>query len=114
MERSGSVVMSWQIVEHSWEDTSIRDGDVTICRLSIHDLGVKVTEDNQRELDAKVIGMAKLIAAAPNMLAALKSLQDILCDADGNACFQGSEGDLNVARDAFALIAKIEGRDNAS
>lgn len=106
--------MSWEIVEHSWEDTSIRDGNVTICRLSIHDLGVEVTEDNQRELDAKVIGRAKLIAAAPDMLAALKSLQDILCDAEGNACFQGSEGDLKIARDAFALIDQIEGRSEAS
>lgn len=53
---------------------------------------------------------AHLIAAAPDLLEALKSLQAIMCDPENNPSFAGSDGDRTVAREAFAAIAKAEGR----
>lgn len=53
---------------------------------------------------------ARLIAAAPDLLEALKSLQAIMCDPEDNPCFAGSDGDHAVAREAFAAIAKAEAR----
>ncbi len=51
---------------------------------------------------------AYLVAAAPQMLEALKSLQAILCNPEGDPCFAGSDGDRAVAREAFAAIARAE------
>ena len=43
----------WQIVEHSWEATSLYDAKGNrVCTFSLHDLG-EVTESNQEQLEAK-------------------------------------------------------------
>jgi hypothetical protein len=54
----------WQIIEHSWSDTSIYDGDRCVCRLSIYD---KATEKNQQVLEERMDAEARLIASAPEL-----------------------------------------------
>jgi len=63
---------NWVIVDHSWAETSIYDdsGDV-VCTLSIRD---EATEETQYELEVLMGKRARLIAAAPELLAALKEL----------------------------------------
>ena len=75
--------------------TSIRDErNIAICEIK------NLSLPNEFEANAK------LIAAAPDLLEALKSLQAILCDCEGNPCFEGSEGDEIVAQKAFETIKK--------
>lgn len=59
----------WEIVENSWSTTTITSGDITIAVLSCEE---EATEDNQFELEAIQKANANLIAAAPEMLNALK------------------------------------------
>jgi hypothetical protein len=54
----------WQIIEHSWSDTSIYDGDRCVCRLSIYD---EATEENQQALECLMDAEAKLIVNAPKL-----------------------------------------------
>ncbi len=61
----------WEIVEHSWSDTGIYAGGARIALLSIEDYA---TEENQEQLEAKMAANARLIAAAPDLLAALIGL----------------------------------------
>ena len=56
----------YRIIEHSWDEASIRHGDVTICRLSIHDFGVPATEENQLELESRLSVNAELICELLN------------------------------------------------
>lgn len=58
----------WEVVEHSWSDTSVVGPDGTICTIRIYD---EATEDNQSELEQRSASRAHLIAAAPKMLEAL-------------------------------------------
>lgn len=61
----------WEIVENSWSTTTIRSGDTTIAVLSCEE---EATEDNQFELEAIQKANAKLIAAAPELLNAVRFL----------------------------------------
>jgi len=59
--------MTWNIVQNSWQYTSIYGADEhRICLLDLKDWGV--TEDNQDELEKQQSDIAKLIAAAPALL----------------------------------------------
>lgn len=59
------------MVEHSWSDTTIYGGDISneIAHLSIERIA---TEKTQAALEAVQTANAKLIAAAPELLDALK------------------------------------------
>lgn len=48
------------------------------------------------------------IKAAGVMLAGLKKLRAILCDPEGNPCFEGSDGDRQIAREVFWIIDALE------
>jgi len=61
----------WEVVEHSWSDTSIYNQDgKTICTLSIDD--EETTEENQEERENEVSEIFSLIACAPEMLEFIK------------------------------------------
>lgn len=97
----------WQKFEHSWDSTSIADSDGNIiCSLSIYD---EATEDNQQELEEQMDADANLIAAAPELLEALRNFVSV-CDTAppielikyiAQACEQ-----------ARATIAKVTGTTN--
>lgn len=54
------IKQNWEVVEHSWSDTSIMCGDKTICTMSIYD---EATEETQEELEDEVSRNFKLIAS---------------------------------------------------
>lgn len=57
----------WEIIEHSWSDTSIVNQDnETICTLSIDD--EDITEENQDKREQIVSDRFELIKYAPDML----------------------------------------------
>lgn len=60
----------WVVVEHSWSDTSIFSSRNHVALLSIAN---QATEENQDELECGMAANARLIAAAPELLAALKA-----------------------------------------
>lgn len=63
----------WEVVEHSWSDTSIYNQDgKTICTLSIDD--EDTTEENQEERENEVSETFNLIACAPELLETLCGL----------------------------------------
>lgn len=66
---------NWEIVQHNWHETSInaKENQKRICKLDTEDWDVD--EDNQYELESVQLKVARLIAAAPNMLSFLKQLQ---------------------------------------
>lgn len=57
--------VKWEVIEHSWSDTSIydQDGNV-ICTKSIYD---EATEETQDQLESEVSDNFNLIAVAPVM-----------------------------------------------
>lgn len=61
----------WQVVEHSWSDTGIYSDKHHIAHLSIEGVA---TESNQSQLEASMDANAKLIAAAPELLNAVRFL----------------------------------------
>jgi hypothetical protein len=64
----------WTVHDHSWCDTSILDANrETVCSLSIK---YDCTEETQEEWEANMAQRARLIAAAPDMLAALELALD--------------------------------------
>ena len=66
--------MSWEIVEHSWSDTSIYNVETgrQICTKSIDD--EECTEENQDELEEQTSEDFKLIVLAPKMRHILNKL----------------------------------------
>jgi hypothetical protein len=86
----------WRIVEHSWSRTGIYAGDfIGIAALDIEHSATEETQDAQ---EAVMAANARLIAAAPDLLAALQKvweegvipdgfaiLQDQVCDAIAKA-----------------------------
>lgn len=65
----------WAHVKHSWADVGIYAGSTQIALLSIER---EATEENQDELEARQAADARLIAAAPELLAALLYLADCI------------------------------------
>lgn len=63
----------WEVIEHSWSDTSIQDeqGNV-ICTLSIDD--EDTTEENQEEREQIVSDNFRLISKSPEMYSFIKSV----------------------------------------
>ena len=88
----------WKTVEHSWARTSIYCGNAPICSLSIEETA---TEENQEDLELEMAKHARLIAASPEMLEALKELVAEHDETDRN-----DTGGIILARHA---IAKAEG-----
>ncbi|MBE8727963.1 hypothetical protein [Flavobacterium hungaricum] len=63
----------WEVVEHSWSDTSIYDQDGNVvCTMCIDD--EDTTEENQEEREQIVSANFKLIEASPDMLDVLKRI----------------------------------------
>lgn len=69
-----------------------------------HPLPLRHTKKDQREASAN----ARLIAAAPELLAALKDLMELY--ANGQVVIEGDEGNDPVVGAAWAAIDKAEGR----
>lgn len=91
----GEIKPNWEVVEHSWSDTSIICGDKTICTMSIYD---EATEDTQDELEDEVSRNFKLIASAPKLLDALQDAIKLICSLKLSMlahpdCTEGSEFD---------------------
>lgn len=61
----------WEVVEHSWSDTSLICGNETIAELSIYH---QATEENQEELEKTLYANSKLMSKAPEMLEMLKEV----------------------------------------
>lgn len=63
----------WEVIEHSWSDTSIQDeqGNV-ICTLCIDD--EDTTEENQNEREQIVSENFALISKAPEMYSLIQSI----------------------------------------
>ena len=91
----------WKVCEHSWSDTSIlADGfDHAICCLDIN----HATEESQAADEALMAANARLIAAAPELLALLIEATD-----DYAEHCEGGEADEWVQA-ARAAIAKATG-----
>lgn len=94
----------WSVIDNNWDFSSVYGpDDCLIAEVQIHS---SVTEENQHELEPVKEANARLIAAAPELLSALKMAQVWLkmalvwLDADGRFDMQG----INAA------IAKAEGR----
>lgn len=90
----------WTITDNSWQYTTVYDADgYAVCRLDLEDWGVN--EDNQDTLERLQAKVAAVIAAAPDLLAALKAAKDFI----GNG-YQPPE----LVEQMFAAIEKAQGR----
>jgi hypothetical protein len=87
----------WELVEHSWSDTSIICRDKTICTKSIYD---ECTEETQEEVEAETSANFKLIVASKELLEALKELVEVLGeDWDKNLSYIKAIEAINKALD---------------
>lgn len=86
----------WRAVHSSWENSLVMSGEDWIATVSIDS---DVTEDTQDELEGIKEKNAELMAAAPDLLEALKNLVDAC---DGNYAELTSE--------CQRIIAKAEGK----
>lgn len=74
----------WEVMEHSWSRTGIYAGGKGIAALDIAD---EATEETEDEMMSEMAANARLMAAAPDLLAALlmieaAAIDDNQCDAD--------------------------------
>lgn len=98
----------WEVVEHSWSDTSVVGPDGTICTIRIYD---EATEDNQSALEQRSASRAHMIAAAPKLyeaLCGLLGLSDIAFFETESARL-GLERESNVFAKARAALQRAEG-----
>ena len=93
----------WRVFEHSWSDTSVlADGfDHGICLLDIN----HATEESQDADEALMAANARLIAAAPDLLASLRELVEAFVATDEEGLIEHAE----PMRRARAAIAKALG-----
>lgn len=73
MEKFKGIPGPWEVIEHSWSDTSLVSGDKTIATISIYD---EATEENQEELESEVSANFKLLSKAPEMLKMLCRIKE--------------------------------------
>lgn len=59
----------WEVIEHSWSDTSLVCDNKTIAMQTISE---EATEENQQELEEEVAYNFKLMSKAPELLAFLQ------------------------------------------
>lgn len=64
----------WTVCEHSWSRTGIYAKHIGVAALDIAD---EATEENDGEWVAMMSANARLIAAAPDLLSALRSLAEV-------------------------------------
>lgn len=99
-----NALQPWRYVGNSWQYTTIYDAnDRTVCRLDLEDWDV--TEDNQDELEKEQERVARIIAAAPELLGALERIVD-------SDMAQREEDEGNVSSElemARSVIAKATG-----
>ena len=92
----------WTIVEHSWARTGIYAKHIGIAALDIEG---DADEATQHEWEALMSANARLIAAAPDLLAALQEMTPRFQDLRELAGF----GESALTREAHAAIAKATG-----
>lgn len=92
----------WSVCEHSWCETSIRapSTDHALCRLDIN----HATEESQEADEAQMAANARLIAAAPELLEALKACAAVCAGETMN-----KRGLVSALEQARAALAKCEG-----
>lgn len=85
----------WELVEHSWSDTSILSGDKTIATKSIYD---ECTEETQEFVENETSANFRLLTASPDLLAALIDLL-VFCRSHGmdNGFSEQAETAINKA-----------------
>jgi hypothetical protein len=107
MEAAKHIPGPWRVFNHSWSDTSIlADGfDHGICLLDIN----HATEESQEADEAVMAANARLIAAAPELLAACQAIVEYQRLAESDETY----GLLNAYAKAFeasiAAVAKATG-----
>lgn len=95
----------WYSTANNWQFTTVYDAyRVPVCQLDLE--WWDVTEENQDELEARQAEVAALIAAAPDLLTALRGVLDHCCLRRDEMDGQG----LDAHDRARAAIAKAEGR----
>lgn len=106
----------WEIVEHSWSRTGIYAKHIGIAAL---DISGDADETNQAEWEALMSANARLIAAAPDLLEALLSIDVYLSDTLSGRVNPDPktykrwliDGIIEVRNRARAAIAKATGEN---
>lgn len=99
----------WELVENSWAITTIYapDRQGMICELTIGE--DDATEGTQEEAEAKQAANARLIVAAPNLLAAIEQISGQLHNIEGvvdiDSLKRLAVGARDIARAAKAKAA---------
>lgn len=79
MEQFKGTSGEWEVVEHSWSDTSIYCGNKVICTNSIYE---EATEETQDELENEVSANFKLMAASKDLLKACQAFMELFNNSD--------------------------------
>lgn len=97
----------WTIINHSWSDTGIYSGTE---RIALIDIGDDATEDTQKEWEEKAAANARLIAAAPDLLASLIALDEAFCSLNDNMTREERQDARIKLIAARAAVAKATGK----